>query len=161
MITYRATPDVPRELVCHLSLLLSAERRRLGTRSGSRALTCFEQVVMGLRWFRDRTDRGALSRDHGVSRATAYRYIDEVIDVPADQAPDLHQALRRAIDEGLTRLILDGTVIANTAVSWPGRLRQIHAFFRARSPDQLRATAAPWTSPWLPAGYKRNFWNAA
>ncbi|ACZ90096.1 IS630 family transposase [Streptosporangium roseum] len=51
--------------------------------------------------------------------------------------------------------------IANTAVTWPGRLRQIHAFFRARSPDQLLTTAAPWTSPWLPAGYKRNFWNAA
>ncbi|MEV4251516.1 IS630 family transposase [Streptosporangium canum] len=51
--------------------------------------------------------------------------------------------------------------IANTAVTWPGRRRQVHAFFRARSPDQLLATAAPWTSPWLPAGYKRNFWNAA
>ncbi|MEV4250793.1 IS630 family transposase [Streptosporangium canum] len=53
--------------------------------------------------------------------------------------------------------------IANTAVSWPGRLRQIHAFFRARSPDQMLTAAAPWTSPWLPvpAGYKRNFWNAA
>ena len=25
--------------------------------------------------------------------------------------------------------------VANTAVSWPGRLRQIHSFFRARSPD--------------------------
>jgi transposase len=51
--------------------------------------------------------------------------------------------------------------LANTAVSWPGRLRQVHAFFRARSPDQLLATAAPWTSPWLPPGYERNFWNAA
>ncbi|WP_173525208.1 IS630 family transposase [Nonomuraea antri] len=51
--------------------------------------------------------------------------------------------------------------IANSAVSWPGRLRQIHAFFRARSPDQMLTAAAPWTSPWLPAGYKRNFWNAA
>ena len=38
--------------------------------------------------------------------------------------------------------------VANTAVTWPGRLRQIHAFFRARSPDQLLATAAaPRTSP--------------
>jgi transposase len=51
--------------------------------------------------------------------------------------------------------------VANTAVSWPGRLRQIHAFFRARSPDQMLATAAPWTSPWLPPGYEQNFWNAA
>jgi transposase len=51
--------------------------------------------------------------------------------------------------------------VANTAVSWPARLRQIHAFFRTRSPDQLLATAAPWTSPWLPPGYEQNFWNAA
>jgi len=51
--------------------------------------------------------------------------------------------------------------VANTAVSWPGRLRQIHSFFRNRSPDQMLATAAPWTSPWLPAGYEQNFWNGA
>jgi hypothetical protein len=29
----------------------------------------------------------ALGRDHGISRATAYRYVDEVIAVLADQAP--------------------------------------------------------------------------
>jgi hypothetical protein len=51
--------------------------------------------------------------------------------------------------------------VANTAVTWPGRLRQVHAFFRARSPAQLLAAAAPWTSPWLPPGYEQNFWNAA
>src|SRR4051812_33767482 len=51
--------------------------------------------------------------------------------------------------------------VANTAVTWPGRLKQAHAFFRIRSPDQLLATAAPWTSPWLPPGYEQNFWNAA
>ncbi len=51
--------------------------------------------------------------------------------------------------------------VASTAVSWPGRLRQIHAFFRARSPDETLATAAPWTSPWLPPGYEQNFWNGA
>jgi len=51
--------------------------------------------------------------------------------------------------------------VANTAVTWPGRLRQIHSFFRTRSPDQMLDTAAPWTSPWLPPGYEQNFWNAA
>jgi transposase len=51
--------------------------------------------------------------------------------------------------------------VANTAVSWPARLRQIHAFFRNRSPGQMLATAAPWTSPWLPPRYEQNFWNAA
>jgi transposase len=51
--------------------------------------------------------------------------------------------------------------VANTAVTWPGRLRQIHSFFRNRSPGQLLDAAAPWTSPWLPPGYEQNFWNAA
>jgi len=51
--------------------------------------------------------------------------------------------------------------VANTAVTWPGRLRQIHSFFRNRSPSQMLDDAAPWTSPWLPPRYEQNFWNAA
>jgi transposase len=47
--------------------------------------------------------------------------------------------------------------LANTAMTWPGRQRQVHSFFRNRSPDQMLATAAPWTSPWLPPGYEQNF----
>ena len=111
MIAYRATLDVPRELVLFTAGLLAAERRRRGTPKGSRALTCFGQAVLGVRWFRDRTAPDALARDHGVSRATAYRYRDEVIDVLAAEAPDLHEALERANDEGLPHVILDGTII--------------------------------------------------
>jgi hypothetical protein len=51
---------------------------------------------MGLRWLRDRTTADALARDHGVSWATAYRNLDDVIIVLADQAPDLRRALQRA-----------------------------------------------------------------
>lgn len=51
--------------------------------------------------------------------------------------------------------------IANTAVTWPGRLRQAHAFFRQRSPTQMLTTAAPGTSPWLPKNYAQNFRQAA
>jgi transposase len=42
-----------------------------------------------------------------------------------------------------------------------GRVRQVHAFFRERSPAQLLATAAPHSSLWLPKGYVRNFREAA
>lgn len=41
--------------------------------------------------FRDRTTADALARDHGISRATAYRYLDEVVAVLVAQAPDLRQ----------------------------------------------------------------------
>jgi hypothetical protein len=112
VIAYRATVDVSRELAWFVAKLLLAERRRRGTPRGSRALTCFWQAVLVLRWFRDRTAPDALARDHGISRATAYRYLDEVIEVLADEAPDLREALERAREEGLPHVILDGTVIA-------------------------------------------------
>ena len=111
MITYRATLDLSRELVQFVARLLAAERRRRGTPRGSRALTCLWQAVLGVRWFRDRATPDALARDHRISRATAYRYRDEVIDVLAGQAPDLRQALQRAHQDGLPHLILDGTII--------------------------------------------------
>jgi hypothetical protein len=111
VIAYRATLDVPRELVQFTAKLLAAERRRRGTPAGSRALTCFGEAVLALRWFRDRTSPAALARDHSISRATAYRYLDEVTEVLAAQAPDLHQALERAKDTGLSHVILDGKII--------------------------------------------------
>ncbi|PZH18092.1 IS630 family transposase [Streptomyces sp. NTH33] len=51
--------------------------------------------------------------------------------------------------------------LANTAVTWPGRRRQAHAFFRQRSPTQMLTTAAPWASPWLPRNYAQNFRTSA
>ncbi len=112
MIAYRAMLDVPRELAQYLSRLLHAERRRRGTRKNSRALSCFRQAVLGLRWFRQDVDVTALARDHEVSRATGYRYLDEVIDVLADQAPDLHEALEKAKTDGLAYVILDGKIFS-------------------------------------------------
>jgi len=112
VIAYRATLDVPRELAWFAAKLLLAERRRRGTPRGSRALSCFWQAVLGLRWFRDRTTADALARDHGISRATAYRYLDEVITVLAAEAPELREALERAKDAGFSHVILDGKIIA-------------------------------------------------
>ncbi|HLI38695.1 MAG TPA: transposase family protein [Streptosporangiaceae bacterium] len=111
MVTYRATLDVPRELAWFVAKLLLAERRRRGTPRGSRALSCFWQAVLGLRWFRDRTAPDAPARDHGISRATACRYVDEVIAVLADEAPELREALARARAGGLPHVILDGKII--------------------------------------------------
>jgi hypothetical protein len=111
VIAYRATLDVPRELAQFVASLLLAERHQRGTPRGSRALTCFWEAVLGLRWYRDRTCPDALARDHGISRATAYRYLDEVTMVLAAQAPDLHEALERAEAEGLPHVILDGKII--------------------------------------------------
>ena len=103
--------DVPGELAQFVARLLLAERHRRGTPRGSRALACFGEAVLGLRWFRDRAMPDALARDHGISRATAYGYLDEVVTVLAARAPDLHQALERAAGEGFSHVVLDGKII--------------------------------------------------
>jgi hypothetical protein len=112
VIVHRATLDVSRELVQFVARLLWAERRRRATPKGSRALTCFNQAVLALRWFRDRTDVAALGRDHNVSRATAYRYIEEVIEVLAESAPNLRRVLDQAGHDGLAYVILDGKIFS-------------------------------------------------
>ena len=152
MIAYRATLDVPRELAQFVAKLLLAERRRRGTPRGSRALSCFGQAVVGLRWFRDRTSPDALARDHGISRATAYRYLDEVITVLAEQAPDLAEALERAKDEGFSHVILDGKVIPadrckEPTVSVKGEVIDLWYSGKAHPRRQHPGRARPWRLP--------------
>ena len=158
MIAYRATLDVPRELVQFTAKLLLAERRRRGTPRGSRALTCFWQAVVALRWFRDRTSPDALARDHGISRATAYRYIDEVITVLAQQAPELAEALERASSEGFSHVILDGKIIPcdrckEPAISVKGEVIDLWYSGKAHTHGgNIQAVLAPggfplWISP--------------
>lgn len=111
--------DVRRETVLFLSALLHAERRRRGTRRGRRALGCFTQAVLILRWFCDGTRIRQLAADHGIGGKTAYRCLHEGIDVLAAHAPDLHQALNAAQKAGLTHVTLDGIVIATDRVATP------------------------------------------
>ncbi len=117
MVTYVATLDVPRHVVDHLSRLLAGHRRRIGTPRGSRALGTFRQAVLVLRWFREHRCVHCLARDAGVSQATGYRYLHEGIDVLAAHAPDLHEVLDRCRREGMTHVILDGTLIESDRVA--------------------------------------------
>ena len=111
MISYPAMLDVPTELVTFLAELLAGERRDRDTRAGTRALSCGKQALFALVWFRERHDMALTGKGLGISQATSYRYLDEVIDVLAARAPDLHDALQRGQDEGWSHLILDGKVV--------------------------------------------------
>ncbi|WP_407924362.1 transposase family protein [Actinokineospora pegani] len=95
--------------------LLHDERRRRGTRKDSRALTCCRQAVLGLRWFRQRADVTALGRDHGISRATAYRYLDEDIEVLGVLYAAAAQGLPTLADSGYT----GASIGAHTPVRQP------------------------------------------
>ena len=113
MLSYRVMLDVPFQLAAFVSGLLADHRREIGTRDGTRALTCWKQAVFALAWFRDRPDIRRLGAGFGISQATAYRYKDEAVEVLAAKAPTLREALDRAVEQGLPYLILDGTLIAS------------------------------------------------
>jgi hypothetical protein len=111
--------------VCRVADLLRTERRRLGTRRNARALTCWQQAVLGLVWFRKREEMTMPAAGFGVSRATGYRYRVEVVEVLAAQAPDLHEALEQVAEQGWSHVILDGKVfrtdrVAETTTSTKG-----------------------------------------
>ena len=111
MVSYAVMLDVPRELIWFVSRLLAARRRQIGTRKGTRRLGCYKQAVFALAWFRDRGDIPRLGRGFGLSQSTAYRYLDEVIEVLAARAPGLQEQLERALAEGVPYLILDGKIV--------------------------------------------------
>jgi hypothetical protein len=161
VIAYRAMLDVPRELVQRVSRLLTGERRARGTRRNSRALTCWKQALLGLVWFRKREEMTALAAGFGISRATAYRYRDEIIDVLAAQAPDLHDALESVAADGWSHVILDGKVFradrcAGTTTSAKGSpidswYSGKHHAFGGNVQALTRPDGFPlWTSPVLP-----------
>ena len=111
MVSYRVMLDVPAELVRFVSGLLAAHRRQIGTRKGTRRLTCYKQALFALAWFRDKGDIPRLGCGFGLAQSTAYRYLDEVIEVLAARAPGLQESLERALAAGAPYLILDGKVV--------------------------------------------------
>ncbi|MFI5912418.1 hypothetical protein [Dactylosporangium sp. NPDC051541] len=72
MLAYRAMLDVPRELVRHAAGFLRADRRARGTRTGTRALTCWYHALSGLVWSGEREHLTLPAAGYGVSRATDY-----------------------------------------------------------------------------------------
>jgi len=161
VLSYRVTLDVPFQLAVFVSGLLAAHRREIGTRDGTRALTCWKQAVFALAWFRDRPDIRRLGHASVISQATAYRYKDEAVEVLAAKAPSLREALDKAVEQGLPYLILDGTLIpsdrrADKKTSRKGE--EIDKWYSGRAHEpagNVQALAAPggvplWVSDVLP-----------
>lgn len=117
MFVYSAICDVPAETLDTLTGLLHRHRKDHDLRPFQRAGSTRTQAKLVLRWYRDGTRVAALAADHGLSQATAYRYLHEGIDVLAAQAPDLHGALAKAQSDGLSYLTLDGTLIPTDRVA--------------------------------------------
>jgi hypothetical protein len=108
------------ETVLFVSALLYAQRQRLGTRRGRRALTCFQQAVLVMRWFLDGTRVRQLAADNTISVPNAYRCLHEGITVLADHKPSVHSALLAAKIAGHPHVNIDGTLIYTDRCTAPG-----------------------------------------
>ncbi len=104
--------DVPHEVVEYVSWLICAGRREL--RSRWRRLSCFRQAALVLVHLRKNETLQQVGVGFGVSTATVGRYVTEAVDVLADHAPTLLDALHH---HDLTRQIL---VLADRAYRGAG-----------------------------------------
>lgn len=118
--TYRCVLDARQETVLFVSGLLHTERLRRGTRAGRRALTCFQQAVMVLRWFLDGTRLTQLAADNTISVPTVYRCLHEGINLLAERGPSLSSALLAAKIAGHPHVNIDGTLIHTDRCAAPG-----------------------------------------
>ncbi|WP_432016547.1 IS5 family transposase [Streptomyces hydrogenans] len=107
LVPYPATLDVPHELVEHVAWLLHEHRQARNTRW--RKLGCFQQALLTLVHLRKNETFSQLGAGFGLSQATAWRYVDETLDVLAGWAPGLQEALT-GLGEG-DHIIVDGTLI--------------------------------------------------
>jgi hypothetical protein len=164
-VTYTAVLPVAEETVHFVSGLLATERRRRGTRNRRRALGCYRQAVLVLRWFLDGTRLAQLAADNRIGRSTAYRYLHEGIDVLAAAAPGLRGALLAARAAGHAHVTVDGTLIRTDRCHVPGPTartdrsgRQVDRWWsgkHAAHGGNIQVIAAPdgwpiWTSPVRP-----------
>jgi hypothetical protein len=164
-VTYTAVLPVAEETVLFVSRLLAVERRRRGTRSRRRALGCYRQAVLLLRWFLDGTRLAQLAADNAIGRSTAYRYLHEGIDALAAAAPGLSGALLAARAAGHPHVTVDGTLIRTDRCHAPGPTaradrpdRRVDLWWSGKHAGHggnVQVIAAPdgwplWTSPVRP-----------
>src|SRR3954452_20676078 len=119
-VSYTAVLSVAEETVPFVSGPLAAERRRRGTRGRRRALGCYRQAVLVLRWFLDGTRLAQRACDNRIGRSTAYRYLPEGIDALAVAAPGLRGALLAARAAGHSHVTVYGSLLRTDRCSVAG-----------------------------------------
>ncbi|WP_054811964.1 IS5/IS1182 family transposase [Nocardia arizonensis] len=109
MLFYRAALSLSRQTLTYLSGMIRRHRVRIG--SPWRRLNHGRQALLVLVYLRKGETYSELSAGFDVSTSTAWRYVEETVELPAERSPGLRKALARARAEGHEYLILDGTSI--------------------------------------------------
>ncbi|XVQ06912.1 transposase family protein [Spirillospora sp. CA-255316] len=106
MLFYRAALDLSRSTQMFVADLIRRHRRRIGSRW--RRLSAGRRALLVLVHLRRNETFAHLAEAFDVGIATAHRYVTEVVELLAELAPDLREALR--IAQRKAYAILDGTL---------------------------------------------------
>ncbi|MFJ9371585.1 transposase family protein [Nocardia sp. NPDC101769] len=110
MLFYRAALPLSRHTLNYVAGVIRRHRSKIG--SVWRKLDPGRQAMLVLAYLRKAETYSDLGAGFEISTTTAWRYVEETVELLAERAPKLRSALRQAKKNGHAYLILDGTLIA-------------------------------------------------
>jgi hypothetical protein len=110
MLFYRAALPLSRKTLTYVAGIIRRYRASIG--SLWRKLNSGQQTLLVLVYLRKGETFAEVAAGFDVGTATAWRYVNETVDLLAAQAPKLRRAVRDAQKAGHAYVVLDGTLIA-------------------------------------------------
>jgi DDE superfamily endonuclease len=137
VLFHRAALPLSRQTLNYVARIIRRHPTAIGSRW--RKLNPGQEALLVLASAQGRDVRGSTA-GFGVGRATAQRYVEEVVALPAVRAPKLHAAVREAKRAGHACVIGDGTLIPIDRVAvdkpfYPGK--------HTKHATNLRVIASP------------------
>jgi hypothetical protein len=150
MLFYRAALPLSRQTLNYLSRIIRRHRKKIG--SVWRLLAPGRQALLVLAYLRKGDTFVELGAGFEMSDTTAWRYVEETVELLAQRAPKLAAALRAAKACGHAYLVLDGTLIPIDRLAAD---RPFYSGKHHRHGMNLQVIATPagdivWTSGALP-----------
>jgi hypothetical protein len=160
VLFYRAALPLPTKTLNYVAGIIRRCRRELGSRW--RKLAPARQALLVLAYLRKGETFADLAAGFGVGRTTAWRYVNETVDLLAARAPKLRKAARDARKAGHAYVVVDGTL---TAIDRVAADRPFYSGKHKRHGMNLQVIASPcgeilWVSGPLPGSVhdKRAEW---
>jgi hypothetical protein len=109
MLFYRAALPLSRKTLSYVAGIIRRHRKSIG--SCWRKLNPGQQALLVLAYLRKGETFAELAAGFAVGVTTAWRYVNETVELLAARAPKLRTAVRDAVRAGYAYAVLDGTLI--------------------------------------------------
>ena len=160
MLFYRAALPLSSKALSYVSGIIRRHRKSIGSRW--RKLNPGQQALLVLAYLKKDETFAEVAAGFGVGTTTAWRYVEETVELLAARAPKLRKAARDAKKAGHAYVVVDGTLIAIDRVAAD---RPFYSGKHKRHGMNLQVTASPdgeilWVSGPLPGSVhdKRAEW---